>query len=103
MKDVRCYFYCLNRHLSIKPEGAGTLVLVSVVPHTPLHFFNFSILSLLYVGLGKGLGVNEKSVCIGEPLPNFFQCVNLRHFQANSVVLYKHVTRLLRGALLIFV
>ena len=26
--------------------------------------------------------MNEKSLCIGEPLPNFFQCVDLVIFQA---------------------
>ena len=32
--------------------------------------------------LGKGLMVNEKSLCMGEPLPIFFQCVDLVIFQA---------------------
>ena len=64
--------------------------------------------------------MNEKSLCIGEPLPIFFfqyvnvvmgnpcpfffQYVNLvifKHFHANSVVIFKQV--LLRGALLKFV
>ena len=31
----------------------------------------------------KGWGANKKSSCIGEPLPIFFQCINLVIFFAN--------------------
>ena len=40
--------------------------------------------------LGKGLGVNEKSLCMGEPLPNFFQCVDLVIFQACASCIGEH-------------
>ena len=65
------YFDYLNCLSSIRPEGVGTLVLVSVVPSTPPHFLFFYLIPTL-CWPGKGLGVNEKSLCVGEPLPNFF-------------------------------
>ena len=51
MKAI-CYFHYFNCLLSITPEGAGTLVLASVVPSAPSHFFNFSYLFAFYVGWG---------------------------------------------------
>ena len=69
---------CLS---SISPEGAGTLVLVSVVPSTPLHFFSFSIFPPTLFWSWKRTGVKEKTLCIGEPLPIFFLCFYLVIFK----------------------
>ena len=53
MIEARCYFDYLNCLLSITPEGAGTLVLASVVPSAPSHFFSFFLnLFAFYVGWG---------------------------------------------------
>ena len=81
IKEVRCYFDYLICLLSIRRERAGTLVYVSVVQSNPPHFFSFLSFPPLYVGRGKGLGLKDITVCIGEPLPNFFQCFNLVNFK----------------------
>ena len=57
---------CTLVQVSVVQSSASTPP-TSVFPPPPTHT------------LGKGLGVNEKSLCMGEPLPNFFfQCVDLR-------------------------
>ena len=74
IEEVRFYFDYLNCLMSIRPEEAGTLVQVSVVPGTPPHFFSFSIVSLCW--LGKRAGGEQKIIMYrGTPAHFFFQCV----------------------------
>ena len=54
------------------PEGAGTLVLASVVPSAPSHFFSFSNLFAFYVGWGKGWGERKVIMYKGTPAKCFF-------------------------------
>ena len=72
MIEARCYFDYLNCLLSITPKGAGTLVLASVVPSAPSHFFSFSNLFALYVGWGKGWGEWKVIMYKGTPARCFF-------------------------------
>ena len=45
------------------------------------HFFSFSVLTPIYVGLGKGLGGKQKIIMYrGTPAQFFFQRINLSHF-----------------------
>ena len=62
MIEARCYFDYLNCLLSITPEGAGTLVLASVVPSAPSHFFSCFFFNYSHFMLaGERAGVNGKS------------------------------------------
>ena len=72
MMKAGCYFDYLNYLLSITPEGAGTLVLASVVPSAPSHFFSFSNLFAFYVGWGKGWGERKVIMYKGTPVKCFF-------------------------------
>ena len=83
IKEVRFYFGYL--HLSCLSDLKELVLGVGFSSSKyPTPFFRFSILPPLYVGRGKGLGVNKKSLCIGEPLPNFF-------FQSVDLVIFKQI------------
>ena len=81
--------------LSIRPERAGTLVYISIVPPPPP--LQFSILPSFYVDWGKWLGVNDKSLCIEEPLPIFFQCVEVFFYFFVSLLTLSFLSKLCKG------
>ena len=63
---------CTLVQVSVVQSSASTPP-TSVSPPPPPHTHTLC-------WLGKGLGVNEKSLCMGEPLPNFFSVCWLGHF-----------------------
>ena len=80
------FIFTIYLYYLVYQNWSCTLVLVSVVhssastpptsvspPPPPTHTHTLC-------WLGKGLGVNEKSLCMGEPLPNFFFVCRLGHF-----------------------
>ena len=77
IKEVRYYFDYLNCLSSIRPEGVGTLVLVSVVPSTQPHSFIFLSYPHFMLAGERAGGERKIIMCRGTPAQFFFQCVNL--------------------------